>query len=191
MNTTPSSAQHVTSTTAPDPTRTDHDQPTVDATQRIPAAGARALVLGDVRLRGVRRARHRVLRQHPPELAPARHRPGDDCHGAAVGESRRSLAGQSGRGRCRGLQPARLRGRRSRDTALPCRLTSGHVPTRAATRAQLTTGTDLVARGDRFPCSHEQRAVDGQVLATAAAGPSPWIPGGVTTERPPAAGANL
>ncbi|MHB1489477.1 MAG: patatin-like phospholipase family protein [Cellulomonas sp.] len=46
MNTTPSSAQHATSTTASDQPRADHDQPQVDATQRIPAAGERALVLG-------------------------------------------------------------------------------------------------------------------------------------------------
>ncbi len=44
MNTTPSSAQHVTSTTS-DPSRADHDQKQVDATHRIPAPGERALVL--------------------------------------------------------------------------------------------------------------------------------------------------
>jgi NTE family protein len=46
MNTTPSSALHVTSTTASDRPRSDQDQPQVDATKRVRAAGGRALVLG-------------------------------------------------------------------------------------------------------------------------------------------------
>ena len=54
MNTTPSSTPHLTSTTAGtsgvpghgDRTRSDQDQPQVDATQRARAAGERALVLG-------------------------------------------------------------------------------------------------------------------------------------------------
>jgi NTE family protein len=46
MNTTPSSTPHVTSTTASDRTRSDQDQPQVDATKRARAAGERALVLG-------------------------------------------------------------------------------------------------------------------------------------------------
>ncbi len=45
MNKAPSTA-HVTSTTASDRPRSDRDQPQVDATRRIPAAGERALVLG-------------------------------------------------------------------------------------------------------------------------------------------------
>jgi NTE family protein len=45
MNTTPSSAQHGTSTAASDQSRSDHDQAQVDATHRIPAPGERALVL--------------------------------------------------------------------------------------------------------------------------------------------------
>ena len=46
MNTTPSSPLHFTSTTASDRPRSDQDQPRVDATRRVPAAGERALVLG-------------------------------------------------------------------------------------------------------------------------------------------------
>jgi NTE family protein len=46
MNTTSSSAPHVTSTTASDRPRSDQDQPQVDATSRVRAAGERALVLG-------------------------------------------------------------------------------------------------------------------------------------------------
>jgi NTE family protein len=46
MNTTPSATVHVTSTTASDRPRSDQDQPQVDATRRVPAAGERALVLG-------------------------------------------------------------------------------------------------------------------------------------------------
>ena len=46
MNTTPSSTPHLTSTTVPDRPRSDQDQPQVDATERAPAAGERALVLG-------------------------------------------------------------------------------------------------------------------------------------------------
>jgi NTE family protein len=46
MNTTPSSTLHVTSTTASDRPRSDQDQPQVDATKRLFAAGERALVLG-------------------------------------------------------------------------------------------------------------------------------------------------
>ena len=46
MNTTPSSPQHLTSTTASDQTRSDQDQPQVDAPRRPQAIGERALVLG-------------------------------------------------------------------------------------------------------------------------------------------------
>jgi NTE family protein len=46
MNTTPSSPLHVTSATASDRPRSDQDQPQIDATRRVPAAGERALVLG-------------------------------------------------------------------------------------------------------------------------------------------------
>src|SRR6202162_2017976 len=46
MNTTPSSTLHVTSTTASDRPSSDQDQPQVDATGRVRAAGKRALVLG-------------------------------------------------------------------------------------------------------------------------------------------------
>lgn len=46
MNTTPSSPPHFTSTTASDRPRSDQDQPRVDATMRVRAAGERALVLG-------------------------------------------------------------------------------------------------------------------------------------------------
>src|SRR6266540_5220162 len=46
MNTTPSSPLHVTSTTASDRPRSDQDQPQIDATRRVRAAGERALVLG-------------------------------------------------------------------------------------------------------------------------------------------------
>ena len=46
MNTSPSSALHLTSTTASDRPRSDQDQPQVDATRRVRAAGERALVLG-------------------------------------------------------------------------------------------------------------------------------------------------
>jgi NTE family protein len=46
MNTTPSSPLHFTSTTASDRPRSDQDQPQIDATRRVRAAGERALVLG-------------------------------------------------------------------------------------------------------------------------------------------------
>jgi NTE family protein len=46
MNTTPSSPLHFTSTTASDRPRSNQDQPQIDATRRVPAAGGRALVLG-------------------------------------------------------------------------------------------------------------------------------------------------
>jgi NTE family protein len=46
MNTTPSSILHSTSTTASDRPRSDQDQPQVDATRGVRAAGERALVLG-------------------------------------------------------------------------------------------------------------------------------------------------
>jgi NTE family protein len=46
MNTTPSSPLHSISTTASDRPRSDQDQPQVDATRRVRAAGERALVLG-------------------------------------------------------------------------------------------------------------------------------------------------
>jgi NTE family protein len=46
MNTTRSSTLHFTSTTASDRPRSDQDQPQVDATRRVRAAGERALVLG-------------------------------------------------------------------------------------------------------------------------------------------------
>src|SRR3954465_13684938 len=46
MNTTPSSTLHSTSTTAFDRPRSTPDQPQVDATRRVRAAGERALVLG-------------------------------------------------------------------------------------------------------------------------------------------------
>src|SRR6266540_3152604 len=46
MDTTPSSPLHVTSTTASDRPRSDQDQPQVDATRWVRAAGERALVLG-------------------------------------------------------------------------------------------------------------------------------------------------
>jgi len=46
MSTTPSSTPHFTSTTASDRPRSDQDQPQVDATKRVRAAGGRALVLG-------------------------------------------------------------------------------------------------------------------------------------------------
>jgi NTE family protein len=46
MHTTPSSPLHLTSTAASDRPRSDQDQPQVDATRRVPAAGERALVLG-------------------------------------------------------------------------------------------------------------------------------------------------
>src|ERR687886_118272 len=46
MNTTSFSALHVTSTTASERPRSDQEQPQVDATRRVRAAGARALVLG-------------------------------------------------------------------------------------------------------------------------------------------------
>jgi NTE family protein len=46
MNTTPSSTLHPTSTTTSDRPRSDQDQPQVDATKRMRAAGERALVLG-------------------------------------------------------------------------------------------------------------------------------------------------
>jgi NTE family protein len=46
MHTTPSSPRHVTSTTASDRARSNQDQPQVDATRRVRAAGERALVLG-------------------------------------------------------------------------------------------------------------------------------------------------
>src|ERR1700691_5809785 len=46
MNTTPSSPLHSISTTASDLPRSDQDQPQVDATRRVRAAGERALVIG-------------------------------------------------------------------------------------------------------------------------------------------------
>jgi NTE family protein len=46
MNTTPSSPLHFTSTTASDRPRSDQDQPQIDATRRVRAAGERAVVLG-------------------------------------------------------------------------------------------------------------------------------------------------
>src|SRR5438309_7516235 len=46
MNTTPFSTLHFTSTTASDRPRSGQDQPQVDATRRVRAAGERALVLG-------------------------------------------------------------------------------------------------------------------------------------------------
>ena len=46
MNTTPSSPLHSVSTTASERPRSDQDQPQVDATERVRAAGERALVLG-------------------------------------------------------------------------------------------------------------------------------------------------
>ena len=46
MNTSPSSPLHVDSTAASDRPRSDQDQPQVDATSRVRAAGERALVLG-------------------------------------------------------------------------------------------------------------------------------------------------
>jgi NTE family protein len=46
MSTPPSSPLHFTSTTASDRPRSDQDQPRVDATKRVRAAGERALVLG-------------------------------------------------------------------------------------------------------------------------------------------------
>ena len=46
MNTTPSSTPHLTSTTASGRPRSGQDQPQVDATRRVRAAGERALVLG-------------------------------------------------------------------------------------------------------------------------------------------------
>ena len=46
MSTPPSSPLHVTSTTGPERPRPDQEQPQIDATNRIPAAGERALVLG-------------------------------------------------------------------------------------------------------------------------------------------------
>jgi NTE family protein len=46
MNTTPFSTLHVTSTTASDRPGSDQDQPLVDTTPRVRAAGERALVLG-------------------------------------------------------------------------------------------------------------------------------------------------
>src|SRR5919202_5193209 len=46
MNPTPFSAPHVPSTTASDRPRSDQDQPQVDATSRVRAAGERAVVLG-------------------------------------------------------------------------------------------------------------------------------------------------
>src|SRR4030095_8820551 len=46
MNTTPSSPLHFTSTAPSDRPRSDQDQPQVDATRRVRAAGERALVLG-------------------------------------------------------------------------------------------------------------------------------------------------
>ena len=46
MNSTPSSTLHFTSATASDRPRSDQDQPQVDATKRMRAAGERALVLG-------------------------------------------------------------------------------------------------------------------------------------------------
>lgn len=46
MNTTPSPTQHLTSTTASDLPTPHHEQPQIDATTRMAAAGHRALVLG-------------------------------------------------------------------------------------------------------------------------------------------------
>jgi NTE family protein len=46
MNTTPSPTLHSTSTTASDRPKSDQDQPQVDSTKRVRAAGERALVLG-------------------------------------------------------------------------------------------------------------------------------------------------
>jgi NTE family protein len=46
MNTTPSPTLHSTSTTAADRPKSDQDQPQVDSTKRVRAAGERALVLG-------------------------------------------------------------------------------------------------------------------------------------------------
>jgi NTE family protein len=46
MNTTPSSTLHFTSTSASDRPRSDQNQPQVDATKQVRAAGERALVLG-------------------------------------------------------------------------------------------------------------------------------------------------
>jgi NTE family protein len=46
MDTTPSSTLHLPSTTASDQPRSDQDQPQVDPTKRMRAAGERALVLG-------------------------------------------------------------------------------------------------------------------------------------------------
>ena len=46
MNTTPRSTSHLTSTTASDRPSSGQGQPQVDATNRVPAAGERALVLG-------------------------------------------------------------------------------------------------------------------------------------------------
>jgi NTE family protein len=46
MNTTPSSTLHLPSMTASDQPRSDQEQPQADATQRMRAAGERALVLG-------------------------------------------------------------------------------------------------------------------------------------------------
>jgi NTE family protein len=46
MNKTPSSTLHLTSTKASDLPMPDKDQPQVEATRRVPAAGERALVLG-------------------------------------------------------------------------------------------------------------------------------------------------
>jgi len=46
MSTTPSSPLHSNTATASDSSRSDQDQPQVDATGRVPAAGQRALVLG-------------------------------------------------------------------------------------------------------------------------------------------------
>jgi NTE family protein len=46
MNTTPSSPLHFTSTTASERPRSGQDQPQIDATRRVRAAGERALVLG-------------------------------------------------------------------------------------------------------------------------------------------------
>lgn len=46
MNTAPSSTLHPTSATDSDRPRSDQDQPRVDATKRVRAAGGRALVLG-------------------------------------------------------------------------------------------------------------------------------------------------
>jgi NTE family protein len=46
MNTTPFSTRHVTSTRAPDRSRSDEDQPQLDTSGRVRAGGERALVLG-------------------------------------------------------------------------------------------------------------------------------------------------